>query len=342
MELKYSFIIPVYNRPEELSELLQSLQALRFGNSFEVVVVEDGSTETSEEVVKDFKEQLQIQYYYKENTGPGDSRNFGMKVATGNYFIILDSDCLLPPEYLQVVNTSLEQEFLHCYGGPDTAHHSFSPVQKAINYAMTSFLTTGGIRGKGAARHKFEPRSFNMGLSKKAFQATGGFGNIHPGEDPDLSIRLKQMGFKTGLLQDAYVFHKRRVDFKKFYQQVKKFGMVRPILSSWHPHTSRITYWFPSLFLLGFLAALPWALLIPGAIRWVPLVLYGLYMVLIVLDGYFVSKSIRVAVLGLIAVFIQFIGYGYGFLKSTILVNFSKKQPEAIFPHLFFQRTTES
>ncbi|TDQ31623.1 glycosyltransferase [Zeaxanthinibacter enoshimensis] len=342
MELRYSFIVPVYNRPGELSELLQSMSALEGDLAFEVVVVEDGSSETSESVIRDFKDKLNIQYFYKKNTGPGDSRNFGMRVASGNYFIILDSDCLLPREYLQVVDDSLEKEFLDCFGGPDTAHPSFSPVQKAINYAMTSILTTGGIRGKGAAKDKFEPRSFNMGLSKKAFEATGGFGNIHPGEDPDLSIRLKQMGFRTGLLPGAYVFHKRRVDFSKFHQQIRKFGMVRPILSSWHPHTRRITYWFPSLFLLGLIAAIILALIFPGPLRWVLPGLYGGYIILLTADAYFRTKSLQVALLGVIAVFIQFIGYGYGFLKSTILVNFSRKQPEALFPHLFFQRTTDT
>src|SRR5690606_12711467 len=187
MKLQFSFIIPVYNRPEEVEELLASMVHLKEGEDFEVVLVEDGSTRPCRDVADRYSNQLNIAYYFKANSGPGDSRNYGMGKAKGNYFIILDSDCILPRTYLESVKKGLSEAYTDCFGGPDTAHESFSAIQKAINYSMTSWLTTGGIRGKSGSVNKFQPRSFNMGLSKKAFLTTGGFGKIHPGEDPDLT-----------------------------------------------------------------------------------------------------------------------------------------------------------
>ena len=226
MQLFFSFVIPVFNRPQELRELLQSLSELKYNRPYEVVVVEDGSQEEAEDVVNEFRSQISLLYFKKPNTGPGDSRNFGMARANGDYFIILDSDCILPQDYLNMVEASLNAEYVDCFGGPDTAHKSFSIIQKAINYAMTSGLSTGGIRGAKRSVNKFQPRSFNMGISRKAFESTGGYGRIHPGEDPDLSIRLWEKGFATKLIPEAFVFHKRRIAFKQFFRQVTKFGMV--------------------------------------------------------------------------------------------------------------------
>ena len=337
MKLSFSFIIPVYNRPDEVRELLQSCVDQTYTEAFEVVIVEDGSTEPSDTVVATFKEKLAITYLKKENTGPGDSRNYGMHKAQGNYCIILDSDCILPPSYLQVVSQNLGTNFVHCYGGPDAAHPSFSPIQKAINYAMTSLLTTGGIRGRKQALGKFQPRSFNMGISKEAFDATGGFGNIHPGEDPDLSIRLWDLGYNTRLLPEAFVYHKRRINWKKFYTQVNKFGMVRPILSKWHPQTAKLTYWFPTVFCIGFVIAVISALVSNSLYLLLPIGIYLFYFTILFFHAWYQTKRLNIALLALIAVGIQFMGYGYGFLKSTFLVNFSKKQPEQLFPKLFFK-----
>lgn len=333
MKLNLSIIIPVFNRPDEVDELLQSLAEQDFEGTFEVVIIEDGSTNTSEEVIQRYADQLSISYFQKPNTGPGDSRNFGMKRAKGNYFIVLDSDCVLPPHYLSEVNKSLQNGFVHCFGGPDAAHTSFTTVQKAINYAMTSFLTTGGIRGKKKAVGKFQPRSFNMGISKEAFEKTGGFGNIHPGEDPDLTMRIWNLGFETRLFENAYVFHKRRIDWGKYFKQVNKFGMVRPILNKWHPETASLTYWFPTIFIVGLLVSL--CLLLFG-IFW-PLYLYGLYFLLVFIDSAIKNKNLVVAFLSVFACLVQFTGYGLGFIKSTILVNFSSKEPEQLFPKLFFK-----
>ncbi len=333
MNLFFSFIVPVYNRPDEVKDLLDSLAIQTFKEPFEIVIVEDGSTIDSEKVIEEFRSRLTISYFKKLNSGPGDSRNYGMKRAKGNYFIILDSDCILPPQYLKEVEKSLLEDFVHCFGGPDTAHASFSDVQKAINYAMTSMLTTGGIRGNKSSVGKFQPRSFNMGLSKEVFEKVGGYGNIHPGEDLDLTIRIWNNGYDTKLIPEAFVYHKRRIDWKKFLVQVKKFGMVRPILNSWHPQTARLTYWFPAIFCIGFLFAMSLALFK----IWWPLTLYGFYFIAIFIDSLRRNKNLKIAFLSVIAVIIQFVGYGQGFLKSTLSIFFSNKRPEEIFPKLFFK-----
>jgi len=333
MKLQFSFIIPVYNRPEEVKELLNSMQHLKGTRDFEVVVVEDGSSVDCKEVVGQYEGLLNIAYYFKPNSGPGDSRNYGMQKAKGNYFIILDSDCILPENYLVSVVDSLTKRFTDCFGGPDAAHESFTSIQKAINYSMTSWLTTGGIRGKSGSVNKFQPRSFNMGLSKKAFEATGGFGKIHPGEDPDLTLRLWDEGFETKLIEEAFVYHKRRISWEKFYIQVNKFGMTRPILNLWHPNSRKITYWFPSLFVFGFfVSVLFWC----AGYNWF-LGCYGIYALLIFLDALRATRSLNLALLSVYASAIQFLGYGLGFAKSTFLITFSKKKPEALFPNLFFK-----
>lgn len=332
MKLDFSFIIPVYNRPQEIDELLQSFKAIDSEDNFEIVIVEDGSTESSKEIVDANTEQLNISYYYKENSGPGESRNFGMRNAKGNYFVILDSDCLLPPHYLSTVSEFLNNKFVHCFGGADAAHKSFTSLQKAINYTLTSFLTTGGIRGREKAVQSFEPRSFNMGISEEAFLATGGFAKIHPGEDPDLSQRILKAGYTTSFIPNAYVYHKRRISWKKFYTQVKKFGLVRPILNSWHPKAAKITFWFPTLFVIfvlasGFLSVI---------LNWIYIIPVLLYILLIFLDSSFRNRSLYIGFLSIVAMLIQFFGYGLAFIKSTFYINMLKKDPKKQFPNLFF------
>lgn len=329
-----SIIVPVYNRPEEIQELLESLVKQDFKESYEIVIVEDGSAKSAKEVVENFQDRLQISYYFKENTGPGDSRNYGMQSAKGNYYIILDSDCILPAQYLSEVKRELQTDFVHCFGGPDAAHESFTTVQKAINYVMTSFYTTGGIRGGDKSIGKFQPRSFNMGISKEAFDKAGGFGQIHPGEDPDLTFRIWKAGYTTRLFSKAFVYHKRRIDWNKFYIQVNKFGMVRPILNKWHKGTAKLTYWFPTLFILGLLVSVLMA--IGGFL--LPIGIVSVYFSVLFLDALIKNKSLKVALFAIFAALTQFTGYGIGFLKSTILVNFSNKEPEVLFPKLFFKK----
>ena len=330
--LHFSFIIPVYNRPDEIHELLESFTKLEGNFDFNICIIEDGSSILSDKVIERFADQLKIAYYFKENSGPGDSRNYGMKRAEGNYFIILDSDVLLPENYLQVVSKSLTDNYTDCFGGPDAAHPSFSKLQKAINFAMTSFITTGGIRG-GKDSDNFQPRSFNMGISKKAFEASGGFGTIHPGEDPDLSLRLLNLGYKSKLIKDAYVYHKRRISWSKFYQQVHKFGMVRPILNAWHPESERFIFWLPTFFSLGLVISL---VLFLFQIKWL-LYIYIIYMAVAFLLATISSKNLIIAVLAVVAIFVQFFGYGYGFLKSTLSIKLLKENPEKRFPKLFFK-----
>ena len=335
MQLNYSFIIPVFNRPDEVKELLISFVELDSDIPYEIIIIEDGSTVTSKKEIEMFNDKLNISYYFKTNSGPGDSRNFGMRKASGNYFIILDSDCILPTNYLKIVDGSLKNDFVDCFGGPDAAHESFSLLQKAINFTMTSVLTTGGIRGNKKSVDKFQPRSFNMGISKAAFLKTNGFGTIHPGEDPDLSIRLWKMGFKTKLIPEAFVYHKRRISWSKFFTQVNKFGKVRPILNQWHPETSKITYWFPFLFCLGLLGAI--ILLI--AFKWyVPVLLYVIYFGLIFVSALFNTKNLITACYSILATCIQFYGYGIGFIKAIFVIKILGKSPQEYFPELFFKK----
>jgi glycosyltransferase involved in cell wall biosynthesis len=333
--MHFSFIIPVYNRPDEIDELLLSLTKQNYVHPFEVVVVEDGSTINCKAIIEKYQEILDISYFYKKNSGPGDSRNFGMRNAKGNYFIILDSDCIIPPSYLSEVEKALQEDFVDCYGGPDAALDSFSDIQKAINFSMTSFLTTGGVRGGSEKLDKFQPRSFNMGLSKKAFEASNGFGNIHPGEDPDLSIRLWKLGFKTRLIKNAFVYHKRRIDWNKFQIQVNKFGKARPILNYWYPEYSKLTFWFPTLFCFGLVVSLLFAVLTKNMFL---LSIYGIYFLTLFFVSWFQNRNIKIALYSLIAVIIQFYGYGSGFFKAFVNIFLLKKSPEEAHPELFFKK----
>ena len=330
----FSLVIPVYNRPFEIGELLDSLSGTTFKRPFEVVVVEDGSTEKSDAVVEMFKEKLNLSYYFKENSGPGDSRNFGMQKAQGDYFLIFDSDCIIPSQYLDEVDTALRANYVDCFGGPDAALDSFTDIQKAINFAMTSMITTGGIRGGSEKINKFQPRSFNMGISKKAFEASGGFGYIHPGEDPDLSIRLWNLGFETRLFPKAYVYHKRRIDWNKFSTQVNKFGKARPILDSWHPKYAKFTFFAPTIFICLVFASLLLALL--GRPFW--LLQVGIYFAIVLVWSSVQNKSLKIGLLSVMAVWIQFYGYGTGFLKSFFKIRILKQKPQQAFPELFFRK----
>jgi glycosyltransferase involved in cell wall biosynthesis len=330
----FSLIIPVYNRPEEVDELLESLSQQDYSDNFEVVIVEDGSSLRCDDVVRKYAGKLHLSYSFKENSGPGDSRNYGMKKAKGDYFIIFDSDCIIPKSYLTEVAVELKENYVDCFGGPDAALDSFSDIQKAINFAMTSFLTTGGIRGGSEKIDKFQPRSFNMGLSRKAFEASYGFGNIHPGEDPDLSIRLWNLGFETKLFPKAYVYHKRRIDWEKFTVQVNKFGKARPILNSWYPQYSKLTFFFPSFFVIGFVFAV---ILLVFNYDLILQLYFGYFLVLFLVSTY-KNKSFKVGLLSIKAVWKQFYGYGTGFIASFIKVIILNQEPQKAFPELFFKK----
>lgn len=330
-EKYFSFIIPVYNRPEEIDELLQSLSALDFVGNYEVVIIEDGSTIDCKSVIEKYPD-LDISYYYKPNSGPGDSRNFGMRNAKGNYFLILDSDCVLPTDYLSQVTKALKEDYVDCFGGVDTADQSFSDIQKAINFAMTSVLSTGGVRGGSEKLTKFQPRSFNMGLSKEAFEVSGGFSKLHPGEDPDLTIRLWNFGFETRLFKEVSVFHKRRISWKKFYVQVNKFGKARAILNFWHPSYVKFTFFIPSFFLLSFVCSV---LFLFFGSKFL-FNLFVLYFLVCFIVSTFVNRSVRIGLLSVYAVMIQLYGYGTGFLKAFYKIEVKKGQPKEVLPEMFF------
>jgi glycosyltransferase involved in cell wall biosynthesis len=309
--LTYSLIIPVYNRPDEVEELLESLSK-QSDADFEVVIVEDGSTEKCDQVVEDFMGELNISYFFKENTGPGQSRNYGFARAKGNYCIFLDSDCVIPPEYVKIVIGSLNESYIDAFGGPDKAHPDFSLLQKAINYSMTSFFTTGGIRGGSEKLDKFYPRSFNMGYSREVFESTGGFSKMRFGEDIDMSIRILKNGFKTKLIKEAYVYHKRRTNLRQFYKQVINSGIARISLYKRHPESLKMVHFAPAVFTLGSLA------LMVLAIFWSPYFLLplGLHMLLIFLDSAIKNRCIRIGVLSILSSYIQLFGYGIGFLTA--------------------------
>ena len=308
--MNYSIIVPVYNRPDEVDELLESLTHQVFRN-FEVVIVEDGSDKRCDEVCNRYKDLLPLRYYYKKNSGPGNSRNFGVDYANGDYVIILDSDVVVPPHYLSAIDEELSREQCDFFGGADAAHASFTPVQKAISYSMTSFFTTGGIRGGKKKLDKFYPRSYNMGVRRTAYQALGGFSRMRFGEDIDFSYRLIENGYKSRLFPEAWVWHKRRTDLRKFFRQVYNSGIARINLEKRHPGTMKPVHLLPMLFTLGVLLLLllsPWCL-------WTltPLLAYAL---IICIHSSVVNKSLRVGLLSVPAAFTQLMGYGLGFINA--------------------------
>jgi len=297
-----------------MGELLESLTKQDFQGNYEVLIIEDGSENTSKEIVEKYTSSLNIKYFYKENSGAGLSRNFGMKKALGNYYIILDSDVILPNQYLTEIDKRLQEKYTDAFGGPDAAHKSFTALQKAINYSMTSFLTTGGIRGKKKAVGKFQPRSFNLGLSKKAFEVTKGFSKMKVGEDIDLTFRLWENNFETQLVEKAFVYHKRRNTIKTFFKQTFAFGTARPVLNKKYPSTAKTTFWFPSLFIVFFMVSI--GLLFMNYYQF--LSFYGLYFVSVFLDSFLKNKNIKVSFLSVITTITQFLGYGVGFIKSQL------------------------
>jgi len=270
---KYSVIIPVYNRPEELDELLESLSK-QSRKDFEVLVVEDGSTIKSDVVAEKYIEEFEIRYLYKENTGPGDTRNFGMRNANADFLLIFDSDCLIPPDYFEKLENYRSQFYFDAFGGPDKSHDSFSPFQKALSHTLTSYFTTGGIRGRKNALEKFNPRSFNMGLKKEVFDKTGGFPDVLLAEDTDLAIRMHKMGLKVILLPECYVYHKRRIDSVRFFRQMRNFGYGRVILSKNHPGSLKLFFFFPTSFLVYLVLAIPHAIYYRSILVLWPLIIY--------------------------------------------------------------------
>lgn len=310
----FSFIIPVFNRPSEVEELLQSLTQQTVDSSmFEVIVVEDGSQITCKEVCERFAEQLNLHYYYKENSGPGQSRNYGADKSCGEYYIVLDSDVVLPETYMQHVLDEIKREPCDAFGGPDRAHHDFSPIQKAISYSMTSFFTTGGIRGGKKKLDKFYPRSYNMGIKSDVYKALNGFSKMRFGEDIDFSIRIFDNGYSCRLFPEAWVYHKRRTDFSKFFKQVYNSGIARINLYKKYPSSLKLVHLLPAVFTVGVFLLCLSALLLCSL---VPLSLLLLYSILIFIDSSTHYKSIKIGFLSVGAAFTQLMGYGLGFIEA--------------------------
>jgi glycosyltransferase involved in cell wall biosynthesis len=295
-----------------VAELLESLAQQSF-KDFEVLIVEDGSTLPCKQVVERYADKLNISYYTKPNSGPGGTRNYGATKSNGDYLIILDSDCVLPSRYLAEVNSELTARPCDAFGGPDAAHSSFTPMQKAVNYAMTSFFTTGGIRGGKKQLETFHPRSFNMGIKKTVYEALGGFADMRYGEDIDFSIRIFEQGYKVRLFPCAYVFHKRRTNMRKFFRQVYHSGTARIDLYKKHPSSLRIVHFLPAIFMLGTVL-----LLVCSAICVYALLPVLLFILLVCADATIKNKSLRIGCLAVVTSFVQLFGYGSGFLKSFV------------------------
>ena len=324
--MKYSFIVPVYNRPDEVDELLASLLTQTVAD-FEVVIVEDGSSKPCKEVCDKYAGKLDLHYHMKPNSGPGQSRNYGAERARGEYLLVLDSDVVLPAGYLKAVDDELRREPADAFGGPDRAHDSFTDTQKAISYSMTSFFTTGGIRGGKKKLDKFYPRSYNMGVRRDVYLRLGGFSKMRFGEDIDFSIRIFKAGLSCRLFPGAWVWHKRRTDFRKFFRQVFNSGIARINLYKKYPESLKLVHLLPMVFTVGVTALVltsavgralmhyddihRWYWLCAGP--WLPILLYCL---LIFAGSTAANRSLKVGLLSVPAAFIQLYGYGCGFLTA--------------------------
>jgi glycosyltransferase involved in cell wall biosynthesis len=334
MQKTISIIVAIFNRKDELFELLNSLIA-QTDKDFEVIIVDDGSFVDLVPTVETFKEMLNIQYFKKPNSGPGLSRNYGANRAKNDWLVFVDSDVIVEKDYIENIKKNLEKTDCAAFGGADKAHKGFNLLQKAISYSMTSVFTTGGIRGSKKAVTRFQPRSFNMGVNKEIFLKIGGFSEMRIGEDPDLSMTIWENGYQTAFFDDIGVYHKRRTDLGKFSKQVYQFGCARPILNQRHPDYVKPTFWFPTLFLLGYVAGiLEYFLLQKGFV----LACYGFYTLVIFVHALYLTKNIAIAAQAIITTYIQMFSYGYGFLESWIKLNVLKMKPEDAFPKHFHQK----
>ena len=315
-DIKYSVIIPVYNRPQEVEELLQSLAQQQYKH-FEVLLVEDGSTNTCKEVFEKYADQLSIRYFYKANSGPGPSRNFGYQQARGEYFVVFDSDCIIPPHYFTAVELHRQSIAFDAWGGPDRGHRDFTQLQQAMAFTMSAFLTTGGIRGGKKQVGWFQPRSFNMGISRAVFLQTGGFKFSRYAEDIEFSIRIKKSDFAIAYIPEAFVFHKRRSTLKAFYWQVYNFGRGRVQVGRVHKGSVKITHAFPSLFVAGLFLSTSLVLLSP-AIGSLLVFCYLAYFIAIFIAAYKSTLSLRIALLSIPTAVVQLVGYGMGFIREFI------------------------
>jgi len=310
----YSIIIPVYNRPDELDELLHSLCCQVYTN-FEVIVVDDGSTAPCKNIVERYRNKLSVRYFYKSNSGPGPSRNYGARASKGDYLIFLDSDCIVPNQYTATIEQELSENKVDLFGGADKAHDSFTNIQKAINYSMTSALTTGGIRGNKKSIDRFYPRSFNMGVEKKAFESAGGFSDMRFGEDIDFSLRVLKSGSQSRLFAHSWVYHKRRTDFTKFFKQIFNSGAARINLYKRHPKSLKTVHTFPALFTAYFFVCL-----LTSYFLWIIAIPFFVFAALIFIESLLKTRSVTVSFLSVYSSFVQLIAYGCGFILALFKI----------------------
>lgn len=323
----FSLIVPVYNRPDEIDDLLKSLDR-QTDRGFELVIVEDGSTIPCKEIVSLYSDRFDIQYFTKENEGRSIARNYGLEHARGDYFVFVDSDCILPPEYFATLREKLNSDYADCFGGPDSAHESFTDMQKAINFAMTAFLTTGGIRGGKVQMEKFVPRTFNMGFSRQVWEKVGGFREMFS-EDIDMSTRIRRAGFAPQLFREVMVFHKRRGNLKKFWRQVHIFGMSRITLQLLYPGSMKLVHWLPAVFTIGtFLLILLGIILSP---LW--LIPLGFYLLALWISAILSTGSFKIGSMAVAASMVQLLGYGTGFIRAyfwKILLRHGRDEAQEI------------
>lgn len=327
----FSLVIPVYNRPQEVQELLQSLTQQTMAD-FEVIIVEDGSSSPCKSIVDTFVKEFPIHYIAKSNSGPADSRNVGVLQSSGKYIIFLDSDCVLPPGYIDATVRALSTKDIDAFGGPDRADESFTKIQKAINYSMTSFFTTGGIRGGKKKMDKFYPRSFNLGIKKEVFETLRGFSKMRFGEDIDLSIRIYRFGYKCVLLPHSWVYHKRRTDFKKFFKQVYNSGIARVTLFNKYPDSLKLVHLLPALFTIFVVVSI----LASVFFNVCALLCLLAFSLIIFMDSLVKNKNLIVALLSIIAAFVQLMGYGSGFIVAWWNQNILKKNKQSAFEKNFY------
>jgi len=321
---KYSIIIPCFNRADEVAELLESISQLKFDPAqFEIIISDDGSTDNTKKLVEQNKSKLQCDLIYltQNNSGPGAARNHAMENANGDFFIFIDSDVTLSADWLFHIDLTLVEKKADAFGGPDSYREDFSPFLKAVNYSMTSFITTGGLRGKkGKKLARFYPRSFNMGLSRELWKKIGGFGSLRHGQDIEFSHRIIESGAQVIFIDQAVVYHKRRTNLRRFYKQVFNWGVARinlykinkKMLEPLHSIPAVLTFVAVTLLVLSLIFDLIKTIVLWGFSAGILILIYSM------IDSIRIYKSIKPALWLPLVMPAQVLGYGFGFIYNAV------------------------
>ncbi len=316
-----SVITPSYNRASELEHLMRSISAQSIDhNLFELIISDDGSTDDTEALINSWQEKasFSIKYISQENKGPGAARNHGLEKSIGELILFIDSDCEAHPKWIEtIVDEYHKSEFDAC-GGPDGGKKDFTLLQKAIDYSMTSFFTTGGMRGHSEKMiSKFYPRTHNMGVKRDKYEAVGGFGNLRHGQDIEFSHRIRTSGGKIRFIKNALVYHRRRTSLRQFIKQVFNWGVARINLGKIDTAMLEPVHFLPSLSILLSL----FIILIIYQLDWGISEIFLLFfspLSIICLLGALNKKDLRVFPILLLVIPIQIFGYGLGFLQAYI------------------------